>query len=395
MRIAEIVGDAYAGIWIDVLLAGFKARGHEVALILPGEGPLADRARKLDVPLQLMPLPKRMRNGLEAAGYIIKLSRWLRQWRAEVAHMHLFPGAFWARLAAWRGGTPVRATQWPGPAPLEFSHIRKLDTATAWMDTALIGGCQWTANHYRRQILTRRKAYCVPYAFDLAPFDPALDGRPIRDEFSIPQDALVISLIAYMYPLFPPAMLRRAPHLRGGIKGHEILFQAVNPVLSQRADAYFLIVGDGLKPEERGAYPAALRQMARELGLGNRVIFTGFRRDVPRILAATDISVAPSLTENMGGAIEPLLMEKPVVASRVGGLPDLVSDGATGFTVPPRDPAALAAAILRLAALSPETRRAWGRRGRQRTIELCAPERCVLALEQIFENQLSRRPRSS
>jgi glycosyltransferase involved in cell wall biosynthesis len=183
-------------------------------------------------------------------------------------------------------------------------------------------------------------------------------------------------------------MLRQAPHLGGGsLKGHEILLQAAQQVLSQRPDAYFLIVGDGLKPEERGAYPAALRQMAGKLGLGNRVIFTGFRKDVPQILAAVDIPVIPSLTENLGGAVEPLLMEKPVVASHVGGLPDLVINGETGFTVPPRDPNALAVAILRLAALSPEMRRTWGRRGRQKTIGLCAPERCVLALQ--------RRPRNS
>jgi glycosyltransferase involved in cell wall biosynthesis len=165
-------------------------------------------------------------------------------------------------------------------------------------------------------------------------------------------------------------------------------------VLRERPDAYFLIVGDGLYPDSPSSYPAALRRMASDLKLGNRIIFTGFRKDVARILAATTIPVVPSLTENLGGAVEPLLMEKPVVASRVGGLPDVVQDGETGFLVPPRDPAALAAAILKLANVPEKTRREWGRRGRLKTLDLCGPDRCVDALENIFSDQLTRRKRN-
>lgn len=397
MRIAEMVGHAYAGRWMDPLLAGFKARGHEVALVLPGEGPLADRARAMGIPIHFRPLPKRHRRIRDIESYTRDVAQWLREFRADVAHMHLFPGALWARLAAWRACVPVRATQWPGPAPLEYFLFRQIDNATAWMDTALIGGCRWVEEHYRKRLLTRHKAFCVHYPVDTSPFDPTLDGRPIRDELGIPLDALVISLIAYMYPpLSASGILRPPRHLLGGsIKGHEILIQAVPKVLRQRPDAYFLIVGDVLIPEFGASYPVSLRRMAAKLDVGNHIIFTGFRKDVARILAATDIPVVPSITENLGGAVEPLLMEKPVVASRVGGLPDVVQNGETGILVPPRNPAALADAILQLANIPPETRREWGRQGRQKTLDLCSPDRCVDALEKIFQSQLRHGERQS
>jgi glycosyltransferase involved in cell wall biosynthesis len=397
MRIAEMVGHAHAGRWMDPLLAGFKARGHEVALLLPGEGPLADRARAMGISIHFRPLPNRHRGIRYIESYTHDVAQWLREFRADVAHMHLFPGAFWARLAAWRARVPVRATQWPGPAPLEFFLFRQMDNATAWMDTALIGGCRWVEEHYRKSLLTRHKAFCVHYPFDTSAFDPTLDGTPIRDELGIPRDALVISLIAYMYiPLSASGILKAPRHLLGGgIKGHEILIQAVPKVLQQRPDAYFLIVGDVFCPESEVSYPAALRRMAAKLDVGNHLIFTGFRKDVARILAATDIAVVPSLTENLGGAVEPFLMEKPVVASRVGGLPDVVQDGETGILVPPRNPTALADTILQMANVPPETRREWGRRGRQKTLDLCGPDRCVCALEKIFQGQLRRGERQS
>jgi len=396
LRIVEIVGDSCAGDWMDTILSGLRNRGHEMAVVLPGEGPLAVRTRDMGIPVQIHPMPKRFRNLREIADYSRNLSSRLSALRADVAHMHLFPGSLWGRVAAWRARVPVRATQWPGPLPLEFPISRRLDYATAWMDTALIGGCEWVKQYYGSRLLTRRKAFCVHYPVDVSRFDPKLDGSPIRDEFGIPRDALVISLIAYMSPPFPARCGRHVPRLSGvGIKGHEILLQSAPLVLKERPDARFLIVGDELTPAEQGSYRETLKRMAKEFGLGDRVIFSGFRRDVANILAATDIPVVPSLSENLGGAVEPLLMEKPVVASRVGGLPDVVKDGETGFLVPARDPVALAAAILRLAAVPVETRREWGRRGRARTLELCGPEQCVAALEAIFQSQLSSNKRQA
>jgi glycosyltransferase involved in cell wall biosynthesis len=89
---------------------------------------------------------------------------------------------------------------------------------------------------------------------------------------------------------------------------------------------------------------------------------------VASLLAASDVAVQCSLTENLGGTIEALLMERPVVATRVGGMPESVRDGETGLLVPPSDPVALAAAIIQLLE-NRETATAFGRAGRRLMLE--------------------------
>jgi glycosyltransferase involved in cell wall biosynthesis len=120
-------------------------------------------------------------------------------------------------------------------------------------------------------------------------------------------------------------------------KGHAILLRAAATVPGLR----YVFCGDG---EEA---PALERAAA---GLAGAVRFAGFRRDIPACLAAADIVAVPSLQEGLGvAALEAMAAARPVVASRVGGLAEAVVDGETGLLVPPGEPAALAAALGRLA----------------------------------------------
>ena len=111
-----------------------------------------------------------------------------------------------------------------------------------------------------------------------------------------------------------------------------------------RPKAYLMIVGEGSRLE-------ALHDIARELGVERHVIFTGRRDDIPAITAAFDVAVLPSYREAQGLTIlEAMALSRPVVASNVGGIPEMVEDGVTGLLVPPHDPPALAGAIVRLLA---------------------------------------------
>lgn len=125
-------------------------------------------------------------------------------------------------------------------------------------------------------------------------------------------------------------------------KGHPTLLEAWPLVLEQVPGAYLLIVGEGSRQD-------ALHQIARDQGVERHVIFTGRRDDIPAITAALDVAVLPSYREAQGLTIlEAMAMSRPVVASNVGGIPEMVQDGVTGLLVPPHDPPALAAAIVRL-----------------------------------------------
>jgi glycosyltransferase involved in cell wall biosynthesis len=125
-------------------------------------------------------------------------------------------------------------------------------------------------------------------------------------------------------------------------KGHPTLIESWPQVLRAVPDAYLLVVGEGSRRD-------ALEAQARELRIAHRVIFTGRRDDVPAVTAALDVAVLPSYREAQGLTIlEAMALSRPVVASNVGGIPEMIEDGVTGLLVPPHDADALAAAIIRL-----------------------------------------------
>jgi glycosyltransferase involved in cell wall biosynthesis len=116
------------------------------------------------------------------------------------------------------------------------------------------------------------------------------------------------------------------------VKGPEFLVKAAKYMISKYPDAYFIFTGDG--PLENG-----LRRKALEMGISDNVIFLGWRDDVAKIISIYDIFVLPSLNEGMGRVLaEAMALGKPIVASNIGGIPDLVIHGKNGFLVPPKNP---------------------------------------------------------
>jgi glycosyltransferase involved in cell wall biosynthesis len=113
-------------------------------------------------------------------------------------------------------------------------------------------------------------------------------------------------------------------------------------VLRAVPEAYLIVVGEGSRLD-------ALHDIARDMKILHRVVFTGRRDDIPAVTAAFDVAVLPSYREAQGLTIlEAMALSRPVVASNVGGIPEMIQDGVTGLLVPPHDPPALAAAIVRL-----------------------------------------------
>ena len=127
--------------------------------------------------------------------------------------------------------------------------------------------------------------------------------------------------------------------------------------------AHFLIVGDGV-------YRKYLESLTRKLGLNQNVIFTGIRSDIPQILAALDVYVLSSVSEGFGRSIiEAMACAKPIVATRVGGIPEAIEHGANGLLVPAKNPAALSQAIISILENKHKSRQ-MGLLGRQRAQEL-------------------------
>jgi glycosyltransferase involved in cell wall biosynthesis len=151
----------------------------------------------------------------------------------------------------------------------------------------------------------------------------------VRESFGIPQEDIVVGNIAHIRPL----------------KGHRYLLQAAKIVIEDCPNTTFLIVGREKTREAR----EVLEAQATQLGIREKIIFTGFREDAIRILAACDLFVLSSLYEGLPVALlEAMALGKPPVVTAVGGIPEVVTDGVDGFLVQPKDYEGLANRIIAL-----------------------------------------------
>jgi len=171
------------------------------------------------------------------------------------------------------------------------------------------------------------KVVVVHNGINLSRYEACPEGaRKIRNEFGFSDEVSVITAVALACPR----------------KGLEYLLEALPEILKEKPSTKVLLVGGGPLTE-------ALKKQASELGVGENVIFTGIRNDIPEILAATDVAVLPSLSEGLGVAIlEAMSCARPVVASNLDEISEMVVDGETGLLVPPRNPEKIAEAIIRL-----------------------------------------------
>jgi len=198
---------------------------------------------------------------------------------------------------------------------------------------------------------------------DLGRYDHQEPCCTLREEYGLPDDALLVGVIARLEPE----------------KGHATLLDAWPEVVAAAPNAYLLVVGEGSQCD-------ALRDQAAALGVADHVVFTGRRDDVPAVTAALDVAVLPSYREAQGLSIlEAMALSRPVIATRVGGIPEVITDGVSGLLVPPQDPAALTDAIVRVLR-SHQLADMLGRAGHDVVHDRFCVERMVHAVEAIYDD---------
>jgi glycosyltransferase involved in cell wall biosynthesis len=189
----------------------------------------------------------------------------------------------------------------------------------------------------------------------------------LHDDYGIPEHSPIVGVVARLE----------------AEKGHRTLVDSWPDVLRQVPDAWLLIVGEG---SERNSLEAE----AAALGVESRVVFTGRREDVPAVTAALDVAVLPSYREAQGlSVLEAMALSRPVVASNVGGIPEMIEDGVTGLLVPPNDCDALAAAIVRLLTDHPLADMI-ARRGHDMVHDRFCIELMVNSIETIYDESAKR-----
>jgi glycosyltransferase involved in cell wall biosynthesis len=249
---------------------------------------------------------------------------------ADILHMHGYGATTFGRLAAARRGIPT----------LLHEHANLTDTPwfqkiadrllEPYTDLALAVS-QSTAEFVTgARLIPASKTRVVYLGAPVEEFGRALsaeDVRAARHALGLPADGFVVGTVTRLMPS----------------KGNEYLVDAARQVLDRRPDVYFCVVGEG---ELQGA----LERQADGLGLGDRVRFSGFTRDVAAAFAAFDVVVFPSLWEGTPlTAFEALAAGRPIVASDADGLVDILRDGRDAVIVPKRDSGAIADAVLALA----------------------------------------------
>lgn len=348
LRIIHIADSTDGVPWLTNIVCEQARRGHDVRVVLPrNSGNVPRLLEACGIPFDVLPieLPPPSR-ALTFAFRLLRIARYLRRHRPDVVHYHLFTSIIVGRLASWIADVPIRISMIPSPLFLESPILSDLELATLFTDTRIIATCERTRALYESRGVSQDKVRLAYYTPDTDAFDPAkADPQTLRRELGLSDTQPVIGFVAYFYP--PMRSAYSPAYLRGkGVKGHEVLFAAAPKVLARYPDAKFVLVGKGTS--DGAAYEQQLRDAVRDAGLAHAILFAGERDDIPDTLAACDITLQCSLCENLGGSIEALLMQRPLIATRVGGLVDSVIDEHTGLLVEPSNSEQLADAILRL-----------------------------------------------
>jgi len=213
------------------------------------------------------------------------------------------------------------------------------------------------------RIASPEKISVIPLGFDLEPF---LDCRSLkgqfRSELGLGSDIRLVGILGRIVP----------------IKNHRLFLESATRVVEQDSTVRFVIIGDGILKAEMEGY-------AQDLHISEQVIFTGWRRDLPRIYADLDVLVVSSDNEGTPvSAIEAMACGCPVVATRVGGLPDIIKDGETGYLVPAKQSQPLSAAILRVIE-NTQAAEQMGRSGQLSVKEKFALNRLISDTEALYE----------
>lgn len=297
---------------------GLRERGHEVAILCRPGSALADRTREAGLPLLLdrMPFAHDPRT-------IVRMLGHFRRLRSQVVITH-------SSVDSWCGGMAARILRVP---VVRVRHLsvpigRRLVSRFVYRSLcdAVITTGEAIREHLIRDVgLSPDKVVSIPTGIDTTRFDPRkADGGKVREALGIPRDAPLAGMVAVLRDW----------------KGHRIFLEAMADVRRRIPAARALIVGEG--PQRRN-----IERRRRELGLEEAVRLTGHREDIPDLLASLDAVVSASTgAEGVPQILlQALAMERPVVATAVGGVPEIIRDGETGRLVAPGDPDQLADAI--------------------------------------------------
>jgi glycosyltransferase involved in cell wall biosynthesis len=322
MKVLQIIETADPGGAESVLVAlaqGIRGSDESIGATLL-EGWTSRTLRELGIPVNVMPLSRAF-----DFGWALRFAKFLREQRIDVVHAHEFAASCYATLGAALSRVPVVCTihgknYWPHRYYRRAAFRRVIGAAHRFVAVSE------DLRSFTADVLgiDSARIQVIGNGVDGSKyFRDASRRAQVRRELGLADQDEVIIAVGELSP----------------VKGHETLIRAVAALARERPLVRLLIAGEG-------GQRAKLLELARELDFTGRVQLLGFRRDVPALLAAADVYAMPSFSEGMPLAlIEAMAARMPIVASRVGGIPALVSHGKSGLLTEAGDPVMLADAL--------------------------------------------------
>jgi len=300
----------------------------------------------------------------------------MRLYRPHIVHTHTAKAGLLGRIAARLAGVPIIVHTFHGHVlhgyygPVQNWALRRMERTLAWFSHRLVTVSEQVKKELVEYgVAGAERITVIPLGLDLEPYlDAGARRGEFRREMGLSSDAKLVGIVGRIFP----------------VKNHALFLESAARIAAAEPVARFVIVGDGL-------LRFALEQQARDLGIADRVLFTGWRSDLAPIYADLDVLVVSSNNEGTPlSAIEAMAASCPVVATRVGGVPDLISDYESGRLVPPRDAKALAGAVLDLLH-HPEMAQAMGRNAMIAARERFDVKRLVHDVDHLYRELLDER----
>jgi glycosyltransferase involved in cell wall biosynthesis len=371
VRILEVINDATIGggqQHVLSLVEGLDKTIFDVSVACRENGPLVDDLRSRGIVVY----PIDMRKGVIHPP-LFQLSRLLRRNQIEIMHAHGGVAGFWGRLSAAWAGTPTRVYTLHGIHFLHYSNPVKralfvaLERFLARSTDRIICVAESDCRAgLKRKLFSTDQSVVIRNGINLGPPEDSGDVRQRRAVLGFPADAPIIGTVGRLHRQ----------------KGQWILIEATREIMRVIPNVNVLLVGNGPLRKQ-------LEKQSKSLGLDSAVHFVGARSDAIDIIPIFDVFVLPSLWEGLPySLLEALALGRPVVASAVDGIPEVVVHGESGLLVSPGDSRELAEAVIKLL-----TDKAYadtlGRKGREVVLEGYRLDRMVRETSELYLTLLS------
>ena len=325
------------------------------------EGPFTDELRKIKIPPDFVQFPSiRWPNPVQICNTIRKLLDIIKKKQINLIHSNQPRSNLFGAIAAKIRNVPII---WHERC-LERGRFDS-DNIFSFLPDRIICNSSAVRNRFTKGAKTDAKIRTIINGVDLREFNLELNGSTIRKEFNIDEDEPIIGTIGRIDPE----------------KGYECFLESARIILQDFKNVRFLVVGGAFN---NPSLEESLYEMSVEKGIDKNTIFTGFRRDIPQLLASMDVVVLPSEIDACSRVLfESMAMRKPLIATNAGGTPEIVQDGITGLLVKPGDSSEMAKCIKKLLD-DKYLAEQYGNAGRKRVEEMFTIERNIRETENVY-----------